>query len=97
MGGMPSTVPVQSLRGTPLRAHEIRSCMSVPFTLVKYDHAVAASEGRALRGVRPNLPSFTIRVRDKAAIRAELEQGFSFSFGSLFPDFAGLAAYGVSF
>jgi hypothetical protein len=97
MGGMPSTIPVRSLNTRPLRADEIRSCMSVPFTLVKYDQAIAASEGRSLRGVRPRLPAFTLRVASKPTLRAELEQAFSYSFGSLFPDFAGLAAYGRSF
>lgn len=97
MGGMPSTIPVRSLHGTPLRAEEIRSCMSVPFTLIKYNQAIAASEGRALQGVRPRLPAFTLRVAHKPALRAELEQGFSYSFGSLFPDFPGLATYGRSF
>lgn len=97
MGGMPSTIPVRSLKGKPLRAAEIRECMSVPFTLIKYEHAVAAFGGRRLPGVRPSLPTFTLRVANKSAIRAELEQGFSYSFGSLFPDFAGLASYGESF
>ncbi len=97
MGGMPSTIPARSIDAVPLRADEIRECMSVPFTLVKYEHAVASAEGRALRGVRPRLPSFTLRITNKTQLRTELEQAFSYSFGSLFPDFAGLATYGRSF
>jgi hypothetical protein len=96
-GGVPSTIPVRSLRGKPLQANEIRTCMSVPFSLVKYAQAEAASEGRALPGVRPRTPTFTIRIDNKAGIRSELEQGFSYSFATFFPDFAGLAAHGTSF
>jgi len=97
MGGVPSTNPARKAKGALLHANEVRLCMSVPFRLIQYEQAEAAFEGRALPGHPPKARAFTIRVANKAEVRAELEQTFGFSFRSLFPDFAGLAKYGKSF
>ena len=101
MGGIPSTTPARTARTNSgwrmLRAAEVRECMSVPFRLIGYDQAIAAHEGRALRGAPPQARAFTLRVQNKETFRAELEQGFSHSHRSLFPDFPGFAQYGTSF
>lgn len=97
MGGIPSTRPARAVDGIPLRATEIRECMSVPFALIQYEQAVAAYEARALRGPRPGAPAFALLISNKQQLRTELEQSFSYSFRSLFPDFSGMATYGKSF
>lgn len=54
VGGVPSTTPLRNVRTAtawrPMRAAEVRECMSVPFLLITYQQAQAAHEGRALRG-----------------------------------------------
>lgn len=97
MGGVPSTNPARKAGGVLMHADEVRLCMSVPFRLIQYEQAEAAFQGRALPGQPPKARAFTIRIANKADVRAELEQAFGFSFRSLFPDFSGLATYGVSF
>jgi len=101
MGGVPSTQPLRNKRRPgggwdPLRAAEVRECMSVPFKLINYDQAVAASEGRNLVGKPPKARAFTLRISNKADLRRGLEQAFGYSYSSLFPDFAGLRDYGKS-
>jgi FRG domain len=97
MGGIPSTNPARKAAGQLLHADEVRACMSVPFRLIKYAQAVAAFEGKQLRGAPPKARAFTLKVANKPGLRAELEQAFGYSYRSLFPDFAGLAAYGRAF
>jgi hypothetical protein len=100
VGGTPGTVPGRNVREAgrwrPLRAPEIRACMSVPFSLINYEQAVAASEGRRLPGRQPSASSFTLRVRNTAAIREDLERTFSYTYASVYPDFPGFAAYARS-
>jgi hypothetical protein len=101
MGGVPSTNPWRAVRDggawRPLRAHEVRTCMSIPFRLINYQQAVAAFNGQQLVGAPPKARAFTLRVTGKSGLRAELDQAFSYSHRSLFPDFPGHAKYGVSF
>jgi hypothetical protein len=103
MGGVPSTNPARQVRvgGTGawrfLHADEVRTCMSVPFRLINYQQAVAASRGQRLIGATPKARSFTLRVREKATVRAELEQAFGYSHQSLFPDFPGFSDHGAAF
>jgi FRG domain len=101
MGGVPSTVPWRAVRfgggWRPLHAAEIRTCMSLPFRLIGYEQAVAASRGERVIGATPQARAFTLRVTGKAALRADLERAFSYSHESLFPDFPGHAQYGRSF
>jgi len=98
MGGVPSTQPRRNLGSARLlKAPEIRSCMSVPLALIKYDHAEAAYNGRRLSGKQPEAAAFTLRVTaDKAALRADLDRMFGHNHQSLFPDFPGFAEYGRS-
>lgn len=101
MGGVPSTRPARTLYGPhghrPLRADEVRECMSLPFSLIKYGQAVAAAEGRRLPGAEPGIRAFTLRVTRKPSIRTELEQVFGYSHRSLFPDYQGFREHGRSF
>lgn len=101
MGGVPSTQPPRNQRRPGggwdmLHAAEVRECMSVPFKLINYDQAVAASEGRKLVGKPPKARAFTLRISNKADLRLGLEQAFGYSYSSLFPDFPGLRDYGKS-
>jgi hypothetical protein len=102
MGGVPSTQPPRNMRRPGLggwdmlHAAEVRECMSVPFKLINYDQAVAASEGRNLPGKPPKARAFTLRICNKADVRLGLEQAFGYSYASLFPDFPGLHDYGRS-
>jgi len=102
MGGIPSTQPPRNVRVAggwrPLHADEIRQCMSVPFGLLSFERAVAARAGLPYRGAPPtSAGAFTLRISNKAAIRAELERMFGYSHASLFPDASGFATYGESF
>jgi hypothetical protein len=98
-GGIPSTQPLRNQKVAggwrPLAATEVRECMSVPFTLINYKHAVAAAQGKRWRGKQPSKArSFTLRVKaPKQAIRGELESAFGYTQRSLFPDFPGFADY----
>jgi hypothetical protein len=99
MGGIPTTVPRRNAKNkegqsVSLHADEVRSCMSLPFSLISYKQAEAAFEGRALQGVQPVTRAFTLRVTNKPALREELERAFDLSFRTLFPDFPGLGMYG---
>lgn len=72
--------------------------MSVPFRLIAYDQAVAAFNGQHHTGAPPKARAFTLKITgDKAALSAELAQGFGHTHRSLFPDFPGLADFGLSF
>jgi FRG domain len=101
MGGMPSTRPARNVRAQdgwrPLRQDETLQCMSVPFQLIQYEQAVAASEKRRLRGRQPTTHAFTLRTEGKEQLRRELFQMFGLSQSALFPDFAGFAQFGRSF
>jgi hypothetical protein len=101
MGGVPSTQPPRNKRRPGggwdmLRAAEVRQCMSIPFKLIGYDQAVAASEGRNLAGQPPQARAFTLRITNKAELRLGLEQAFGYTYSSLFSDFPGLRDYGAS-
>lgn len=97
MGGVPSTVPRRNVfdegKWRSLVADEVRACMSVPLALINYEQAVRAYEGRKWVGKPPKAKAFTLRVGNKDVLRAEIEQAFSYSHSSLFPDFAGFATY----
>lgn len=67
--------------------------MSVPFSLIQYEQAVAASKGRRLPGRPPKARSFTLRVDNKAAIRTDLERTFGYTYSTMYPDLPGFAAY----
>lgn len=103
MGGVPSTQPARNVRTAPngwrpVRAHEVRTCMSVPFRLINYEQARAASEGRTLVGKTPKARAFTLKVvGDKVALLADLNRTFGHSYRQMFPDFPGLSDYGESF
>ncbi len=103
MGGIPSTNPARNRRTNAgtwalLHAHEVRQCMSVPFRLIQYEQAVAAFNGHNLPGAPPQARAFSLKIDvDKAALRAELAQGFGLTQRSLFPDFPGLEQFGRSF
>lgn len=103
MGGVPSTTPARNYKrdGTGswqmMHAHEVRTCMCVPFQLINYEQAVVAARGEQLRGHPPQVRAFTLRVRNKQAIAADLARTFGYSYSSLFPDFGGLERYGHSF
>ena len=103
MGGIPSTQPRRNVRenGTgewrSLRAHEVRECTSVPFRLISFQQAVAAASGGRLIGHEPKADAFTLRIRQKDTLRAELERAFGYSYRSLFPDFPGFTSFGRSF
>jgi FRG domain len=101
MGGIPSTVPPKNVsrRGVwgLLRTDEVRACMSVPFRLINYKQAVAASEGKAFSAGTPKARAFTLRIVKKRTVREELIRGFGYSHSSLFPDFPGYASYGKAF
>ena len=79
-----------------LRAHEVRECMSVPFVLINFQQADAAARGERVRGRQPKAREFTLRVGNKAALRQELERGFSYSYASIYPDFPGFARFASS-
>jgi hypothetical protein len=100
MGGVPSTNPRRNIRvgggWRSLRTDEVRACMSVPFSLIVYEQAEAAYDGRRLRSRPPATRSFTVRVRGKSVLRGELERAFGYSHTSLFPDLPGFATYGRS-
>ncbi len=100
MGGMPSTIPRRNVRTAsgwrPLTAVEVRQCMSVPFVLINYLQANTAKSGAAMRGRRPEISAFTIRIKDKRRIRSNLERTLGMTARSLFPDVPGLAEYGRS-
>jgi hypothetical protein len=101
VGGVPTTTPIRSARINgqmrPIRAHEVRASMSVPFQLIGYEAAQAAFEGRKRAGTQPTVRAFTLRVHNKAEIRDEVERAFDLSHRALFPDFPGMAEYGKSF
>ncbi len=101
MGGIPTTTPARNARVSgswrPLRAPEVRACMSVPFQLISYKQAVAAFVGQGLPGQPPKARAFTLRIGQKQTLRDELQRGFGYSHRSLFPDFPGFAEYGTSF
>ena len=100
IGGIPGTVPGRNVRGPGgwqvLRQEEVQACMSVPFSLIQFEHAVAASEGRRLPGRPPKARAFTLRVQDKAALREELERGYGYAYRSIYPDFPGFRDYASS-
>jgi hypothetical protein len=98
VGGIPGTTPGRNVRPTPttwrpMRQSEVRQCMSVPFSLIQYDQAVAASEGRRLPGRPPKARSFTLRVENKAAIRTDLERTFGYTYSTMYPDLPGFALH----
>ena len=101
MGGVPSTNPARAvwLAGVwrPIRAHEVRETMSLPFVLINYQQAVAAYNNEWFPGAQPLARSFTLRIRQKPELRRDIEQAFGYSHWSLFPDFPGIAGYGRSF
>jgi hypothetical protein len=105
IGGVPSNVPRRNMIDPPtqawreLRATEIRHCMSVPFSLVKFDRASAADVGQRTVGQPPRPPiGFTIRVEgSKAAIREHLQNGVpAIDHANVYPDEAGFAAHAES-
>jgi hypothetical protein len=100
-GGVPSTQPARSVRDglgwRPLRAHEVRACVSVPLVLIGYERAAAAYAGHNIRGQPPRSAAFTLRVANRARIRTELVQTFGLSPQSLFPDLPGFAKFGRAF
>jgi hypothetical protein len=96
MGGIPSSNPGRRLGTRMLSADEIRECMTVPFQLIKYDKAEAAAEGRQMPGQKPKSLAFTLTINNKTQVRESLVQMFDYSHRSLFPDYPGFAAYGVS-
>ena len=99
--GRPSSRPARNVRAQdgwrPLRQDETLQCMSVPFQLIQYEQAVAASEERPLRDRQPTTHAFTLRTEGKKQLRRELFQMFGLSQSALFPDFAGFAQFGRSF
>lgn len=101
MGGIPSTFPARNVRTAGggwrlLKADEVRACMSFPFQLIGYERAEAFAEGKPERGRPPKASAFTLRVKNKVAVRKELQQVFGYSHRSLFPDFPGFREYGRS-
>ena len=100
VGGVPSTeVPRNVHQGgvwRPLRAAEVRQCMSLPFTLISFRQAEVAARGERLPGRPPRARAFTLRVTNKEALRGELERGFSYSYASIYPDFPGFARFARS-
>lgn len=100
MGGVPTTTPERRARdGDDLKVldtREIRACMSVPFTLVSYEQALAAYHEQRLPGRQPQARAFTLRIRNKAVLREEIELGFGYSHRSMFPDLTGLETFGGS-
>jgi len=101
MGGVPSTQPprkVSAPTARPLRADEIRVCMSVPLVLIGYSQAEAAHAGRRLAGNPPKARAFTLRIAgDKEELRNDLDRMLGLRHRSLFPDFPGFAQYGERF
>lgn len=101
VGGIPTTTPPRSAKvdgkRRPMRVAEVRESMSVPFQLIHYDQAEAAFNDESLPGHPPKVRAFTLRIKDKLAIREELERSFALSHRTLFPDFPGMADYGRSF
>lgn len=100
VGGIPGTFPArnvqQSGKWRPLRQHEVQKCMSVPFSVINYEQAVAAAEGRRLPGRPPVARCFTLRIRNKATLRKDLERTFGYTHASIYPDFPGFADYARS-
>jgi hypothetical protein len=98
LGGVPSTQPARAalIRGSWrfMRAAEVRASMSVPFQLINYRQAEAAYRGESISGKQPEARGFTLRVRNKRELLRELEQGFGYSYRSLFPDFPGFSDHG---
>src|SRR5581483_7280721 len=72
-GGVPSTTPPRNARINGewqlLRVDEIHRCMSLPFRLINYNRAMAATQNRPLRGGKPQARAFTLRVTPKAVLR----------------------------
>jgi FRG domain len=100
VGGVPSTEVARSVyrdgHWRPLRAHEVRKCMSLPFRLISFEQAEAAAKGERVRGRQPKARSFTVRVGEKDRIREDLKRGFAYSYSSIYPDFPGFAKFGSS-
>lgn len=101
VGGVPTTTPLRNAKlggvWRPIHADEVRASMSVPFQLISYEHAVAAYEGKTYTGQTPKVRAFTLRIKNKAPIREELQSTFDLTHKTLFPDFSGMAEYGRSF
>jgi len=101
VGGVPTTTPLRNAKidgeWRPIHVDEVRASMSVPFQLISYEQAVAAFQGKKYGSITPKVRAFTLRIKCKPAIREELHSGFDLSHKTLFPDFAGMAAYGTSF
>jgi FRG domain len=100
-GGIPVSTPARNTRDQHgawrlLLQREIRECMSVPLSLINYDQAVAAAQGRRLPGRPPSARSFTLRIREKAAIRNDLERTMGYTYATIYPDFPGFALYAES-
>jgi len=101
MGGVPSTQPRRNYRvgkrWDPLHAKDVRECMSIPFQLITYDWAVAASKRRRPPGRPPEaVYAFSLKVVNKAQLQSDLSRTLGFSHRSLFPDLPGLNRYGRS-
>ncbi len=99
MGGIPVRAPARNVRRSSggwrfLDLKEVRRCMSVPFSLIQYKQAQAADEGRRLRGRQPTTCAFTLRITHKSELRADLDRTFGYTYATMYPDFAGFAAYG---
>jgi hypothetical protein len=96
VGGVPSSVPTRKVRGAgwslDLTARQVRECISIPFTLVEYQHVGPAPIGRL-----PQYSAFIIRVANRGTIRKELERVYGLSMRTLFADPGGLADYGEAF
>jgi hypothetical protein len=101
MGGVPSTQPRRVYRGArdrwfDLHAGEVRTCMSLPFQLVRYARAEAAARGVRVAAKPDEVRAFTLRVRRKSRLRADLENALGYAHRTLFPDLTGFEQYGRS-
>jgi hypothetical protein len=101
-GGVPSTQPARNIRTAaggwrPLRAAEVRQCMSVPLVMISYRQAIAVRTGQPMQGQPPRSAAFTLRIQNRAGIRQALERTYGLSARSLFPDPPGMAKFGTSF
>jgi hypothetical protein len=100
IAGIPDTVPARNVREPgqwrPLRVAEVRACMSLPFSLIQYEHATTAPQGRRLSGRPPVARAFTLRVGHKAQLRLDLERTFGYTHATVYPDFPGFAEHAAS-
>jgi hypothetical protein len=99
-GGVPSTQPRRVYRKAgewpDLLAADVRTSMSVPIELVRYSRAQAAAKGGKVAAEPNQIRTFTLKVGNKARLRADLENSLGLTHRSLFPDLTGFAQYGRS-